>query len=330
MLIGKVYNWINNRRLKQQSCKSPKLIQIHLDTICNRNCWFCLVKECSDKDKVFSMSDILKLENVVRQADTIMVVSFGEPLLSKHYIPVVKQIIEWNDKPDLIGLVTNGSLLNPEIASLLSGRISHVGISLNASTPETYKTEMGGDFYTTIEAIYSFVDCLSDKDRRKVFLHMVASTGNYHEIVSMVYLANDLHITDVRIHQVLVPNNKCWDKSLLNIKHEYNEVVDSASMDSLMLGISFTARKFGVEKSKRVCMSPWTETYIRAGGLVAPCCYNGNLFLGNAYTDGIENVWTGKAYNDFRKHRPLCASCSRVLPFDNPGAHKSPFYSEVK
>jgi radical SAM protein with 4Fe4S-binding SPASM domain len=67
------------------------------------------------------------------------------------------------------------------------------------------------------------------------------------------------------------------------------------------------------------CDWPWRGAYISYRGEAMPCCMVGTpdrINFGNMLEQGVENVWTGFAYQRFRQQlatdepAPICRSCS--------------------
>lgn len=298
----------------------PKNLSIYLNTVCNKQCWFCLYKGRNDLPQDFNINNLDKLTKAIRQATHIVITSVGEPLLSPDLPQVLKRIYEINSRKELIAIVTNGILLSSYMAGLLNGHLADLIISVNdlAEAP--------------VKAIESFVESISSGNRRKLGLHLVAHTGNYSQIPGLIKLADNLGISRVRVDQFQVAREEHLPLSLLNVKEEYNQAVDEASESAHNMGVSFISRRFGVEKKVQKCLAPWIECHVWADGKVAPCCYNGTLFLGNAYETSFEDCWFGEAYKHLRKHlAPQCHSCPKVLPFDDPRVHVYPYlYEKMK
>lgn len=295
----------------------PENLSIYLDTVCNKQCWFCLYEGRDDLPPEFNISNLDKLTKAIEEATHIVITAVGEPLLSPYLPQVLKRIYEQNNREELIAIVTNGTLLSPQVAELLNGHLADLVISVNDLNE------------APVEAIRSFIESISNIDRNKLGLHLVAHTGNYNQISGLILLADKLGISRVRVDQFQAAKEEHLPFSLLNVKKEYNQAVDGASELAHDIGVSFIARRFGVEKKVLKCPAPWIECHIWADGKVAPCCYNGTLFLGNAYETSFEDCWFGDAYTHLRKHpAPQCHSCPRILPFDDYRVHVYPYLCE--
>lgn len=308
----------------------PYALQIYLDTICNLNCFFCLYAHRSDKPGTFDIANLEKLRTAIQRAQYISLSAWGEPLLSPNLRAVLNRIYQLNSRPDLIAIVTNGTILSAEMASLLSGHLVDLTVSLNAATEKTYSRDMGGNWRSVLDAIIEFMQALPESNHHKIGLHMVAHTGNYREISELIYLADRLGIKRVRVDQMMIAHKEQLPLTLLNVKGDYNRMVDEAREVADDTGVHFTSRKFGERAVALPCLAPWSECHVWVDGRVAPCCYNGTLFLGNAYQGGFESVWFGKDYEALRqKGAPQCHSCPKLLPFDDKRTHIYPYLLEM-
>lgn len=321
---------LGRRYLKLPIKAYPFALQIYLESVCNMDCFFCLYKGRDDKPQSFDIKMLDKLDKAIAKAHYISLSSWGEPLLSPSFEPVLEKIYSLNSDPHLIAIVTNGSLLSPRIAELLAGHLYDLSISINAACAETYNKDIGkGDFNSTIQAVQSFMALLRNEDRHKVNIHFVAHGGNIREIPQMINLAESLGIGHVRVDQFQVNSLDYKTLSLLNFKGEYNTSVSVAAAKAKKKGISFFARRFGSEDKVGFCYSPWVECHVWADGRIAPCCNNGTRFLGNLYDKSFEDIWFSKDYRNLWKY-PMaqCLSCPLILPFDDYRAHIYPYLYE--
>ena len=79
------------------------------------------------------------------------------------------------------------------------GRKHRLIVSVNAASPETYAEQMRYKnnkftFKRTVANIREFQAELTDEDRNRIILHMVANTDNFGEIRDLVRLAAELRI----------------------------------------------------------------------------------------------------------------------------------------
>ena len=311
----------------------PEVLAIFLTTRCNLRCFICRREGFKGKDVNFA--NLKKLEQAIKYARTIDLTGWGEPFLYPKFEEVLAYIYSLNPRNDLIQITTNGTRLGEHVARLLSGHLKLLVISLNAATAETYNRDMqNGNFGRTLSSIQAFLSGLEEKDRGKITFHFVAHTRNFHEIPEFVGLAHRLGISNVSIGHYLVSSMQHSQYSLLNVKKEYNMLVDRARDLGNEWGISVSARQFFRESQRfaQECMSPFKECFIEINGDVGPCCFAGNYRMGNAYETTFEEVWFGKAYRKLRKKRHLraCQTCTPIITFDDPRAHFAAHFKEKK
>lgn len=329
--VGQVIGSVAERYLHLPKFTYPYVLQIHLDSICNMKCFFCAYEGRNDKPQKFDINNLKKLEKAIKHCNYLALSAWGEPLCSPNFEAVLETIYSWNNQSGLIALVTNGSELSPRIAKLLTGHLADLTVSLDFALPSSYNSnKQNGNWEKTIMAVKSFMQVLAYQERKRVNLHLVAYRDNILELCQFVEIAKMLEIERVAIDQFTVNTITNMPLSLIHSKEKYNTEVEKATDLAKLLGISFSARRFGVERSSKSCYFPWIFADIWADGRVAPCCCNGAFFLGNAYETSFEDVWFGKAYQAFRRWgASICASCPMVLPFDDPNAHISPYLIEV-
>lgn len=312
----------------------PPVISIALSSHCNAACFFC--RESDYKGDTVDFDDIFKLESAIRHARTIDLTGWGEPFFYPRFEEVVNYITSLNDTAQLIQITSNGSFLSERWGKMLAGRINRLIISINAATPETYREQMlyknkRFTFEQTVENIRRFRMELTEEDRKRIFLHMVANTGNFREISTLVRLANDLGVPTVNVGNYICAHEAHLDKTLWNAKDEYNaEIIDAKALGR-KLGITVYGREFySAEKEVKGaenCMAPFEQFFIEMPGTTAPCCFMGAERMGNVYTDGFEAVWFSETMNRLRAERflPPCKVCTVFTPFDNKIAHMSAF-----
>jgi len=310
----------------------PPLISIALNSHCNAACFFC--REDNYKGDSIDFDNVVKIENAIRNARTIDLTGWGEPFLYPRMSEILSYINSINNSDHLIQFTSNGSLLSEQWGKALSGKLSSFIISLNAATSATYSEQMRYKskqvtFEKTVANIRAFQAQLTDEDRSRIILHMVANTGNYRELTDMVKLASKMRIPAVNIGHYICAQKEHIDKTLWSVKSEYNIELKRAKRLGLVLGVAVSGRSFFTDEKKIMnaehCMAPFEQFFIEMPGTTAPCCFMGHERMGNVYQDGFEAVWFSKQMNKLRekRHLPPCQVCVMFTPFDNKTAHIS-------
>ena len=310
----------------------PPVISIALNSHCNAACFFC--REDDYKGDSIDFDNVVKLESAIRNARTIDLTGWGEPFLYPRFVEIVGYICATNSTKQLIQVTSNGSLLSEKWGKLLSGKLNRLILSLNAATENTYAEQMRYKtnrvtLESTLASIGAFQAQLTDEDRSRIFLHMVANTGNFREMSEMVRLASTMGIPVVNVGNYICAQKEHIAKTLWNVKEEYNTELTRAKALGLGLGVTVYGRQFfqgGQEiKGAEHCMAPFEQFFIEMPGTTAPCCFMGHERMGNVYHDGFEAVWFSGLMNRLREKRflPPCQVCVVFTPFDNQTAHIS-------
>jgi MoaA/NifB/PqqE/SkfB family radical SAM enzyme len=311
----------------------PALLAILLNTHCNAACFFC--READYQGTSVEYSEMLKLDAAIRHARVVDLTGWGEPFLYPNFERVVQHVLSINQSPQLIQVTTNGSLLSKRWGDLLSGNVNFLVVSLNAATSATYEAQMRYKnkqftFERVLSNLRDFLPRLTDEDRKRVALHMVANTDNYREISKFVELAASLDVPTVSIGNYISAQRQYMDKTLWNVKREYNDEIANARELGARIGvIVMNGRQFFVEEGKQMgsvnCMAPFEQFFIEPSGKTAPCCFMGNERIENVYRDGFEAVWFSDVMNRLRVARslPPCQVCTVFSPFDDQTSHIS-------
>ncbi|MCU0289294.1 MAG: radical SAM protein [Acidobacteria bacterium] len=131
----------------------PQVINLELTNKCNFNCRYCYQNSSLKQDKF--LKDSLKILEFFKNMNVLgFELSGGEPLLHPQIEEIISYIIE---NFSIIGLITNGSLLQVKHLELLKSNTCKVGIQicLDGNTPEIVESTTGvkGSFEMEIEAI---------------------------------------------------------------------------------------------------------------------------------------------------------------------------------
>jgi len=145
----------------------PLQLQIDLEAWCNHNCSFCsyraeeshnlnMIEMLGESRKTLPMLDEFKpigkptdesslplyfAEELPKQIVEagIKAVTFtggGESTLWKKYDDMIRELIKYHVK---IGLITNGSIMNPDRIRMIAEHYTWIRISMDSCTPETHR-----------------------------------------------------------------------------------------------------------------------------------------------------------------------------------------------
>lgn len=328
--LFRAYNFLVSKLPRRQTY--PKYLGLCLTTRCNLRCSICDRTDFQTSDLEFS--NLVKLKNPIQRAQMIDLTGWGEAILYRKYADVVAYIFSLNGRRRLISQTSNGMMAH-KYAGLLRGRLQRFVVSLNAATPETYNREMkGGDFDKTISSLQEFMSKITSEDRNTVKLHFVTHVNNYREMPLFVELAKSLGVTQVSYGQYLCSRPEFEKNTLLNIKNEYNDMLTEVDKASKKFKVEVFYRRFGENLGlfPEYCRFPFDWCFVLTSGDITPCCYFGDLTMGNIFDNTFEAVWFGETMQKLRKSRylPSCSFCAPFHSFDNPHCHFTARYNLKK
>jgi MoaA/NifB/PqqE/SkfB family radical SAM enzyme len=310
----------------------PAFLSIALNSHCNAACFFC--RKSDYKGDTVEFDNVFKLASAVRNARAVDLTGWGEPFFYPRFEEVVEFIGRVNPLPHNIQVTTNGSFLSKKWGKMLSGKLHRMVISINAGTEQTYASQMQYKnkrftFSETVASIQEFMEELTQRDRDSMILHMVANSDNFREIKDVVALADRLGVKVVSVGNYICAQPEHVDKTLWNVKKEYNQELLTAREMAAERKIGVWGRSFFVAeeevKGPERCMAPFEECFVEMPGTLTPCCFMGNVRMGNVYADGFEKVWFSDIMNKLRVKRdlPPCRVCTVFSPFDRKTSHIS-------
>ncbi len=221
----------------------------------------------------------------------------NEPLLYKDLLDVIAYARQQGILD--VFITTNGMLLTEEISTgLIQAGLTHLMVSIDAATPDTYAAiRTGGDFDTVARNVERFLSIRSKMQSvtPQVRLSFIKMQGNIHELDAFVerWKATVDHLAIVGYLQIVSDQER--HQGLTLDKGEAPQITNFQ------------------------CSQPWTRCAIFANGDVFPCCMNWGRKqpVGNIHNEDLGVIWRSDAVRhiqdiskagEFRRH-PICAQC---------------------
>ncbi len=268
----------------------------------------------------------------------------GEPMLVKNLPRMVRYL---KDRGTYVLFNTNGTVLNEKNGrALIAAGLDELRVSFDAANAESYKAIRGKNFFNRIlKNVRAFRELQQREghDKPRVSAWLTGLRQTVEELPDFVRLAAETGIKEVHLQRLVFFNNDAIglarpDQALYeHLSAEEATHIERASALAKSLGVEFSASGGASEpglslkrQDKRegngspwsLCRRPWTVMYFTANGRALPCCiapfsqrgYE-NYTLGDATQQTLREIWTGPAYQNFRRalksDQPLaaCASC---------------------
>jgi radical SAM protein with 4Fe4S-binding SPASM domain len=306
--LGDAYRDYRKRWHEASNFKYRPPFPIHLDieTIyaCNLKCVMCPwgqpdYKHPSDTGNKLDkevLKDVIK-KGVKKGLSSLRFSGLNEPLLDKD-LPEIISFGKDNGIQDVF-ITTNGVLLTEDVSrALIKAGTTHLMVSLDAATPETYaKIRIGSNYEKVVNNINTFLKTRASLKSRLPLLRLsfTKMQPNVHEAEEFAEM---------------------WAKKAdyIAITGYLNNITDPNKNSQLTLdkGGRLTVGSFK-------CSQPWTRCIIFTNGDVFPCCMNYGRYapMGNIYKDDLADIWHSERVRklqdiaksgEYFKHE-ICKNC---------------------
>lgn len=248
-----------------------KLLAVSIDISgrCNLNCEHCSFQKWFGNYGMMPVNTVKKLHRVFSEVNAVFLQGNAEPLLHRDLLEIVHFIKTVNPKI-FLGFVTNGTLLNEELAKkLIQLGINKIVISLDGATQPTFETiRRGAKFDAVIKHIQNLLkhrNLLGRKESLEIGIITVASKINFHELFSILALANELRVDSITING-LEPHTAEMAQNILygfhgnlECQNMFDQLIEQAAKYSMKLELpSLTPRSY-TRCILSSCVISWTQ-----------------------------------------------------------------------
>jgi MoaA/NifB/PqqE/SkfB family radical SAM enzyme len=263
----------------------------------------------------------------------------GEPMLVKNLPRMVRYL---KDRGSYVLFNTNGTVLNERNGrALIAAGLDELRVSFDAANAESYKAIRGKNYFNRIlKNVRAFRELQEREghDKPRVSAWLTGLRQTVEELPDFVRLAAETGIKEVHLQRLVFFNDNAIglarpDQALYErLSADEATHIDRATALAKSFGVEFSASggasEPGISLKRQderkdnsspwsLCRRPWTVMYFTANGRALPCCiapfsqrgYE-NYTLGDATQQSLREIWTGPAYQNFR----------RVLKSDQPAA----------
>ena len=192
-------NLYDNLKVSRIFPNKLRMINVALSNICNLECIMChgsassSIRKNREKKEPINFSYMLKFRDEIKPLLPGMqeiVFLGGEPFLNPIYYDIWEDIIAINPNCK-ISVVTNGTILNDKIKSLLNRGNFKINLSFDAITKETYEAiRVNAKFENTMKNMKYFGDTLA-RQGKQLNIPICPLRINRFEIPDLVRFCND-------------------------------------------------------------------------------------------------------------------------------------------
>ncbi len=305
---------------------SPTEAYFEVANRCNSKCSTCpLTFSPQESAKQLSLDEFKSLASQMPDLRRAVMQGIGEPLLNRDLASMIRHLKE---RGVYVVFNTNAALLTRRRQiELIDSGLDELRVSLDGSTPETYLKVRGIPAFERVVA--NVAEMVRTKHERsasspRLSFWVTGMRENLAELPAVIELAARIGVEEVYLQRMVFGFGDnalaCEDQSIYDgYRDEAEAIIAEAERRSVALGVRFrgadalSPRESIVDRIPqaepwRACSRPLRLAYVTAQGTALPCCiapftdapYN-SITLGNYLRDGIQAVWTGDAYRQFRE-----------------------------
>jgi radical SAM protein with 4Fe4S-binding SPASM domain len=318
----------------------PRILYLETTNRCDSLCRTCIrTFQSLEPARDLTLDELVRIVEQLPRLERAILHGIGEPLLNPDLFAMIAYLkgrgatVLFNS--DAIGLT------GKRRASLVESGLDELRVSLDAATPETYRTIRGvSAFQRVLENVRALAEARrsAGAGQPAISLWFTVLKDNVREIPAFVRLAGEVGADRVNLQRLvhygqgLAVAEQSLHGALSALEHG---CLEEGARLARELGIGLSASgnttpeaSLTPEERSRPwsgCQRPWTLSYITANGNVLPCCispwtardYRG-LILGNVFTQPLAEIWNGERYREFRRRFESddapdpCHGCGRL------------------
>ncbi len=260
--------------------------------------------------------------------ERVVLHGLGEPMLNRDLPEMIRYLKARPEKTHVI-FNSNSLSMTPERAEALArSGLDEYRASLDGATPETYLAVRG---VNALPKVKRNLRLLVETKRRlasatpHISSWFIAMRENLHELLDVIRLSQEVGINEFYMQRFVYFGTGLGveEQSLYHrLKDDESRLVAQAEALCKELGMSFSAAgastPFDMMSAEVQSMRPWSDcrrpttlSYITANGNVLSCCFvpfvshdypqTGEYILGNAFEQPFTEIWSGAAYQEFRR-----------------------------
>ena len=305
---------------------SPTEAYFEVANRCNSKCATCPLTFSPQEDaKQLSLEEFARLVEQLPDLRRAVMQGIGEPLLNRD---LSRMIAHLKQRGVYVVFNTNAALLTRRRQiELIESGLDELRVSIDGSTPETYLKVRGIPAFDRVVA--NVAEMVETKrslgaSTPRLSFWVTGMRENLPELPGVIDLAARSGVGEVYLQRMVFGFGDealaRQEQSIYEGAHDEAEaIIAEAERRATAHRITFrgsdalSPRESIVERAPqaepwRACSRPLRLAYVTAQGNALPCCiapftdapYE-SITLGNYLRDGVEAVWHGEAYAEFRR-----------------------------
>ena len=324
------------KNIKDGIATAPISVRLVLSDLCNQNCHFCTFRmENSFTNTMFKGTDKNGFETynpkrflhetkaleviddlVSMGVKSLELTGGGEPTVHPKHIQIITKAI--NSGLDL-GLITNGVLMKPELAEILT-KASWCRFSIDAGNPETYsriRCVPSKTYDKVMENIKILAEARNSTNSSLVIgTSFIVTDENYEELFDCAKIVSKLGVDYLRVGYYRTDEGFVagdYDK----VTSQLNKAQEAFNTDNFKVldGYTESSKNMDSAPDYSFCSYQYVNTWIAADYNVYRCCvtsYDESGLLGSIREQSFKQLW----FSDARSKDMTCfdaKSCKQCI-----------------
>jgi len=330
---GTVYDFISSLQERRQlvfrtskirkvNVPPPKYLVLEITNRCNLNCIHCSVRANERLDNELTTTEWKDLITTLAEMGVEAVgLSGGEPLLRNDVFDLASHAL---DQGLLVGLVTNGLLLNRGIVEKIKKMNLDVQISLDGSMPLYHDKirNREGSFDNILKKVR-----LLKEEGVKFTVAAVATAHNYKDLPELLRLSEKIGARSFRVQPFFPVGRGSLHKEELDLDHGMTKFISSyliEAKEASEIEVGGFYFQFALEPEQPVIAQPCEDGACSAGynfagvthdGYAYPCSHIWQVAEDNIRDKPFPWIWeNSRIFNFFRSLQradtsKTCQSC---------------------
>ncbi|MDR2755891.1 MAG: radical SAM protein [Planctomycetaceae bacterium] len=300
----------------------PKRLVFELTNVCNLRCRMCGRNDANFATTIFNVNWIDKFDGVLNTVEEVTLMGWGEPTMHPEFIKILECLNRYSVRKYFC---TNGQKLSESslFNAIFDCKVDVMAVSLDGAVAETNDSIRGKGFYNVVNGLKNIVRERSRRGIKFPYVNFVftAMRSNFREIPTIVRLASELGIEEVKVVFLTAFNNEMESEILYGrmdeVKRIFEESAEVASELSIRIKLPYMQGEdpSGLSNHKP-CYTAWRDLFIGSDGFIRPCMSTPIKFFHIDECKNFEEIWNHPAYqhfraiiNDTKKEPDSCKHC---------------------
>ena len=296
---------IESNQLILQS-KLQRLV-LELTNACNLNCIMCGRNSIKFNLTQLNMKWFLSLEPLFEVVEEVTLLGWGEPTLHPQFEDMLCVLDNYSARKYFC---TNGMQLDKIHNAIFKYNVDLLTVSLDEATCETNAAiRIGSDLEYINNSLCNIVAEKKKSKSKYPYINYVfcAMKRNLHELSSIVEMAADIGLDEVKVVYLTVFNENFTDETLYGYENDVKASFDTALERENNLGVTLKLPYiYGYDPANeayhRDCFVAYRDFYLGSDGYVCPCMSTAEKFFLYDLICSFDNMWNSLEFQSYRKN----------------------------